>query len=61
MQPVYAPALLYGSSLDTWTPEMTTAVARTMKNVNDQGITVWLRFLFEMVSDDTLTAPALAV
>lgn len=51
VKPVYAPALLYGANLDTWTDEITQAVAQKMKRVNDQGVTVWLRLLFEMVSE----------
>ncbi|ORY88450.1 glycoside hydrolase superfamily [Leucosporidium creatinivorum] len=47
-RPVYAPALLYGASLDTWTTEMTDAVADKMLRINQQGVTVWLRFCFEM-------------
>lgn len=48
-KPVYAPALLYGDSLDTWTPDITRAIANKMTQINNQGITVWLRLLFEMV------------
>ncbi|SCV68212.1 BQ2448_333 [Microbotryum intermedium] len=45
---VYAPALLYGASLNTWTEAMTQQIANTVKNVNQQGIVVYLRLLFEM-------------
>lgn len=47
-RPVYAPALLYGASIDTWTPEMTDALATAMLKINQRGVTVWLRFCFEM-------------
>lgn len=47
-RPVYAPALLYGSSLDTWTTQATQNVAQTMAEINRQGITVYLRLNFEM-------------
>ncbi|SGY17997.1 BQ5605_C015g07948 [Microbotryum silenes-dioicae] len=45
---VYAPAFLYGASLNTWTPAMTQQIAATVKEVNQQGIVVYLRLLFEM-------------
>ncbi|KAM0790474.1 hypothetical protein ACM66B_003350 [Microbotryomycetes sp. NB124-2] len=48
VQPVYAPALIYHASLDTWTNDITEAVANKMKQINDAGIVVWLRLLFEM-------------
>ena len=50
VRPVYAPAIIYGSTLDTWTAAMTADLADAVARVNKQGITVWLRLLFEMVS-----------
>ena len=60
VKPVYAPALLYGANLNTWTDEVTQAVAQKMKRVNDQGVTVWLRLLFEMVRDKAGAVVAIA-
>ncbi|KAM0755445.1 hypothetical protein T439DRAFT_295394 [Meredithblackwellia eburnea MCA 4105] len=48
VRPIYAPAIIYGSTLDTWTTDMTTNLVSAVKNVNQRGITVWLRLLFEM-------------
>ncbi|KAK4047445.1 hypothetical protein OIO90_006191 [Microbotryomycetes sp. JL221] len=48
VQPIYAPALIYHASLDTWPDSLTMAIANKFKMVNDQGIKVWLRLLFEM-------------
>ncbi|GAA5929829.1 uncharacterized protein JCM15063_004635 [Sporobolomyces koalae] len=45
---VYAPAVIFSSTLDQWTPQMTANLAQAMKKVTDRGVTVWLRFLFEM-------------
>ncbi|GAA6015785.1 hypothetical protein JCM11491_002479 [Sporobolomyces phaffii] len=45
---VYAPAVIFSATLDQWTPQMTTNLANKMKQVTDRGVTVWLRFLFEM-------------
>ncbi|GAA5821422.1 hypothetical protein JCM10212_002339 [Sporobolomyces blumeae] len=45
---VYAPAVLFGASLDQWTLEMTTNLAQAMKKVTDKGVPVWLRWCFEM-------------
>lgn len=45
---VYAPAVIFSSTLDKWTPEMTNNLANKMREVNRRGVTVWLRFLFEM-------------
>lgn len=50
-RPVYSPALLYGSTLDTWTAQATENVASAMAEINRRGITVYLRLNFEMVSD----------
>lgn len=47
-KPVYAPAILYSEGLDTWTEEMTMALAKAVAGVNQKGIVVWLRLLFEM-------------
>ena len=49
VQPVYAPAIIYGAALDTWTSDMTDGLAKAVTQVNRQGVTVWLRLLFEMV------------
>ncbi|KAL8281018.1 hypothetical protein RQP46_006697 [Phenoliferia psychrophenolica] len=48
VRPVYAPAIIYSDHLDTWTPAMTSGLAKAVAQVNKQGITVWLRLLFEM-------------
>ncbi|GAA5906016.1 uncharacterized protein JCM6883_002525 [Sporobolomyces salmoneus] len=45
---VYAPAVIFSSTLDKWTPQMTDNLANKMREVNRRGVTVWLRFLFEM-------------
>ncbi|GAA5951531.1 hypothetical protein JCM3765_005962 [Sporobolomyces pararoseus] len=45
---VYAPAVLFSDSLDKWTDQMTKNLVSKMKEVNRRGVTVWLRFLFEM-------------
>ncbi|KAI5474992.1 peroxisomal membrane protein 4 [Pseudohyphozyma bogoriensis] len=45
---VYSPAVIPQFSLDQWTTNMTTTLAAKMKSLNDQGITVWLRFAYEM-------------
>lgn len=45
---VYAPAVIFSSTLDKWTPQMTQNLANKMREVNRRGVTVWLRFLFEM-------------
>ncbi|GAA5884706.1 hypothetical protein JCM16303_005239 [Sporobolomyces ruberrimus] len=45
---VYCPAVIFSSTLDKWTPQMTENLAKKMKMVTDRGVTVWLRFLFEM-------------
>lgn len=46
---VYAPAILFSASLDQWSVDITNAIAAKCKELNRQGIVVWLRLLFEMV------------
>ncbi|GAA5904588.1 hypothetical protein JCM5296_005242 [Sporobolomyces johnsonii] len=45
---VYAPAVLFSSSLEDWSPAMSSALAQAMRKVNQRGVTVWLRWCFEM-------------
>ncbi|GAA5845255.1 hypothetical protein JCM9279_004818 [Rhodotorula babjevae] len=46
---IYAPAVLFNGRMNEWTPAMSTALAQKMRDVNRQGITVYLRFCYEMV------------
>ncbi|GAA5865487.1 hypothetical protein JCM1840_001414 [Sporobolomyces johnsonii] len=45
---VYAPAVLFSSRLEDWSPAMSSALAQAMRKVNQRGVTVWLRWCFEM-------------
>lgn len=47
---VYAPAVLFSGRMDQWTDAMTTQLVSTVRSINRRGITVWLRFCYEMVS-----------
>lgn len=47
---VYAPAVLFSGRMDQWTDAMTTSLVSTVRSINRRGITVWLRFCYEMVS-----------
>ncbi|GAA5993257.1 hypothetical protein JCM10908_004536 [Rhodotorula pacifica] len=45
---VYAPAVLFSGRMDQWTQAMTTSLVSTVRSINRRGITVWLRFCYEM-------------
>ncbi|BGP43571.1 hypothetical protein JCM10449v2_007612 [Rhodotorula kratochvilovae] len=45
---VYIPAVLFGGRMNQWTQEMSDALANKMRDLNRRGITVWLRFCYEM-------------
>ncbi|KAL8292847.1 hypothetical protein RQP46_000541 [Phenoliferia psychrophenolica] len=45
---VYSPAVLPQFTLENWTSAMTQTLATQMASLNAQGITVWLRFAYEM-------------
>ncbi|GAA5972913.1 hypothetical protein JCM11641_004000 [Rhodosporidiobolus odoratus] len=45
---VYIPAVLFGATLDKWTTQMSDILARKCRALNQKGVTVWLRFCFEM-------------
>lgn len=45
---VYAPAVLFSGRMDQWTDAMTTQLVSTVRSINRRGITVWLRFCYEM-------------
>lgn len=46
---VYAPAVLFGGSMDQWDSGLTQRLVDTLSTLNKRGITVWLRFCYEMV------------
>jgi hypothetical protein len=46
---VYIPAVLFSRGLDEWTDAMSERLALQCKALNRQGITVWVRWCFEMV------------
>ncbi|BGP58186.1 hypothetical protein JCM8202v2_005847 [Rhodotorula sphaerocarpa] len=45
---VYAPAVLFGGSMDQWDSGLTQRLVDTLSTLNKRGITVWLRFCYEM-------------
>lgn len=45
---VYAPAILPWFSLDQWTSDLSNELASVCARLNQQGLTVWLRFAYEM-------------
>ncbi|GAA5820982.1 hypothetical protein JCM11251_001906 [Rhodosporidiobolus azoricus] len=45
---VYIPAVLFGSRLDEWTDEMSRRLAGKCRDLNRRGVTVWVRWCFEM-------------
>ncbi|GAA5904290.1 hypothetical protein JCM8208_006827 [Rhodotorula glutinis] len=45
---LYLPAVLFNGRMNQWTPAMSTALALKMRDLNRQGITVYLRFCYEM-------------
>ncbi|GAA6037518.1 hypothetical protein JCM8097_008233 [Rhodosporidiobolus ruineniae] len=45
---VYIPAVLFGATLDRWTDEMSEHLAQRCKHLNQRGVTVWVRWCFEM-------------
>lgn len=45
---VYAPAIIPSFPLSQWTPSLSQSLASECKSLNQRGITVWLRFAFEM-------------
>ncbi|GJN94409.1 hypothetical protein Rhopal_007489-T1 [Rhodotorula paludigena] len=45
---VYAPAVLFHGRMNQWTQEMTDALAEKVRDVNEQGVPIWLRFCYEM-------------
>lgn len=49
--PVWQIALMPYQGLDMVTPEVANSIAETMLQINNQGITVWLRFAHEMNGD----------
>lgn len=48
---LYAPAIRPRFTLDQWTDAMSTAVANAALSFNRQGVTVWIRFAWEMNGD----------
>lgn len=46
---VYAPAVLFHGRMNQWTQEMTDALAEKVRDINEQGVPIWLRFCYEMV------------
>ncbi|KPV73393.1 glycoside hydrolase family 26 protein [Rhodotorula graminis WP1] len=45
---LYIPAILFNGRMNEWTPELSTALAQKMRGLNRQGVTVYLRFCYEM-------------
>ncbi|BGP20136.1 hypothetical protein JCM10213_000779 [Rhodosporidiobolus nylandii] len=45
---VYAPAVLFSGTVDQWTDDMSRQLASKCRRLNDRGVTVWVRWLFEM-------------
>ncbi|GAA5892692.1 hypothetical protein JCM6882_000557 [Rhodosporidiobolus microsporus] len=45
---VYIPAVLFGARLEEWTSEMSRRLAGKCRDLNERGVTVWVRWCFEM-------------
>lgn len=54
---VYAPAVLFSGTMGEWTEEMTQSLVSTVKAINKRGVTVWLRWCFEMVRARSCSGP----